>query len=155
MMTTTADPVSIPWSGSSPHVRKALAFIKARRTVTAEDLVAWDATHGRRLFDWDQPHAAEEWRRQQARAFMNRFRAQFENMRVKAFIHIRADIETGIDESAYVVIEDISQHEGMRQQVINDIIGRMKRLASELRLWRLSEAERTQVLRRLAEAMQD
>ena len=143
------------WRTSAPHVRRALAFIKHRGSVNAGDLVEWDRTHGRRLFDWSDPEAAAEWRLHQARVFMNRFRQVFEGMRVRAIIHIREDAAAGIDESAYVTVETITQHPSMRAQVIDDITRRMRMLASELRLWKLTPTEQAALFRRLAEAMAD
>ena len=54
------------WSPKAPHVRKMIAYVKKRGSVTAEELVEWDRTHGRLVFDWDDANAAEEWRKQQA-----------------------------------------------------------------------------------------
>jgi hypothetical protein len=155
MTTTTADPQTqtITWKVSTPHVRRALAFIKKRGAVTAEDLVAWDREHGRRLFDWNDATAAEEWRLHSARIFLNKFRAVFEGMRVRAHIHIHEDAEAGIDESAYYTVEAITKHAGMRAQVIDDITRRMKMLASELKMWKLSAEEQAQLFQRLAEAI--
>jgi hypothetical protein len=143
------------WQKSAPHVRQALAFIKSRGSVTAADLVEWDRDHGRRLFDWNDPEAAVEWRLAQARSFLNRFRQMFEGMRVRAIIHIREDAAAGIDESAYVTIETIAQHPGMRAQVIHDITRRMRSLAAELKLWKLTPEEQADLFRRLAEAMSE
>lgn len=141
------------WSASAPHVRKAIAFVKRRGSVTADELVAWDLAHGRRLFQWDDPAAAEAWRLHQARLFLNSFRGYFENMRVRAFIHVREDSDAAIAESGYVTVEAIAAHPGMRAQVIDDITRRMKMLASELRMWRLTSSERAALFARLAEAM--
>jgi hypothetical protein len=133
-----------------------VAFIKRRGgRANAADLVAWDRDHGRRLFDWNQQTAADAWRLHQARLFLNRFRAIFEGMRVRAYIHIHEDAEAGIDASEYVNIEAITQHPGMRAQVIEDITRRMKMLARELKLWKLSQDEQAQLFRRLAEAMSE
>lgn len=155
MTTATAAPpdVASTWRVSAPHVRKALAFIKKRGSVNAEDLVAWDRDHGRQLFDWNDPSAAEDWRRHQALLFINRFRGMFEGKRVRAFIHIRKDDEAGIDESAYFAVEDIAQHPGMREQVMDDIMRRMKMLASELKMWKLTPEEQAVLFERLREAM--
>jgi hypothetical protein len=155
MTTATADqPVlATTWRVSAPHVRKALAFIKRKGAVNAEDLVAWDRDHGRRLFDWDDPKAAEEWRLHQARLFLNRFRQVFEGMRVRAIIHVHKDEGAGIPESAYFGVEAITQHPGMRAQVIDDITRRMKMLASELKMWKLTPEEQAELFQRLSEAM--
>jgi hypothetical protein len=149
----TPDLAASTWRASAPHVRKALSWIKKRGSVNADDLVAWDRDHGRRLFDWDDPHAAEDWRRHQALLFLNRFRQMFEGMRVRAFIHIHADESAGIEESAYFGVEAITQHPGMRAQVIDDITRRMRMLASELKLWKLTPAEQAALFSRLADAM--
>ncbi len=145
---------SSTWGASAPHVRKALAFInKKKGGVNAAELVAWDRDHGRRLFNWDNQDAADEWRLHQARVFMNSFRAMVDGMRVRGIIHIRKDDEAGIEESAYVGVEAITQHPGMRAQVIDDITRRMRMLASELRMWKLSQSERDDLFKRLAEEM--
>lgn len=156
MIEHAADPAHespTTWSRNTPHVRKALAFLKRRGNVTADELVAWDARNGRRLFDWDDPSAAGEWRKQQARMFLNRFRGKFDGMRVRAIIHVREDEENQIDKSAYYTVETISQHKGMRDQVVGDITRRMKSLASELKMWNLSHAEQGLLFDQLREAM--
>ena len=141
------------WGLNLPHVRKAIAFVRKRGRVTAEELVTWDRDHGRRLFNWDDPDAAEEWRRQQARMFLNRFRAKFEGMRVRAFIHVRENEEQGVKEDAYYTVESIAQHSGMREQIIGDVTRRMSSLAGELKMWRLGEAEQRALFDRLRVAM--
>lgn len=141
------------WAVDVPAVRKAIRYIKRRGSVTPDELVAWDAQNGKRLFDWNDPSAAEEWRRQQARLFLNSFRAQFEGMRVRAFIHVNENEAQQIEHSSYYTVEAIAAHDGMRAQVIADITGRMARLASELAMWRLTEAERNELFERLANMM--
>jgi hypothetical protein len=157
MITTAAasDPEAFAtnWSAHVPHVRRALAFVRRKRHVTAEELVEWDGRNGRRLFDWNNDSAADEWRRQQARTFLNRFRAQFEGMRVRAFIHVREDEQAEIERDAYFTVEAIAQHVGMREQVIGDITRRMASLASELAMWKLSDEEQADLFERLREAM--
>lgn len=151
-----ADPQST-WRVSAPHVRKAIAFVKTREkrgmVTNADDLVEWDLAHGRRLFDWDNASAAADWRLHQARLFLNRFRAMFDGMRVRAFIHISEDEQAGIDESGYVTVEGIAAHPGMRAQVIDDIVRRMKMLASELAMWQLEAGEQAAIFQQLADAM--
>jgi len=146
-------PTDSTWRASAPHVRKALAFLKRKGSVTADELVAWDNTHGRRLFEWNDPEAAEDWRRHQARLFLNSFRAVFDGMRVRGYIHIRKDEATDIKASGYVNVDTITQHQGMRAQVVDDITRRMKMLASELKMWRLTPTERAVLFAQLAEAM--
>lgn len=141
------------WNAAAPHIRKMIQFVKRRGRVTAEELVEWDRAHGCRVFDWNDTSAAEEWRKQQARCFLNSFRRVFEGMRVRAFIHVREDETRQIAESGYVTVEAISAHAGMRDQVIEDITRRMRMLASELRLWKLSRPERDKLFRLLAEAI--
>ena len=156
-MTTAAAPTTdtpARWGHSTTHVRKALKFIKSKGAVTADQLVEWDDSHGRRLFVWNNTEAAERWRLHQARVFMNSFRAQFEGMRVRAIIHIGEDEEQGIDRGGYYAIETISAHQGMRDQVVGDISRRMAVLASELKMWRLTEPERADLFERLRAAME-
>lgn len=150
--TAVATPPSVlsTWRRNTPHVRKALAFIRARGCVTADELVDWDRRHGRRLFEWDDPAAAEEWRTHQARQFLNSFRATFENKRVRAFIHVREDAEADIPRDAYFTVESIARHDGMRQQVIADVVRRMASLAAELRMWNLTDEEQRVLFARLA-----
>lgn len=142
------------WGLDVPQVRKALKFIRASRAITADQLVKWDATHGRRLFTWTDPKAAELYRLHEARLFLNRFRAHFEGMRVRAFIHIREDEERGIEEDAYFTVEAISADLGMREQVVEDITRRMASLAGELRMWKLVAEEREKLFAKLREAME-
>ena len=117
------------WGLNTPHIRRVLKYIKSKGAVTAEQLVEWDASHGRRLFTWDEPTAAAEWRLYEARLFLNRFRAKWDGMRVRAFIHIREDEEHGIDRDAYYSVEAISQNTSMRAQVVGEITKRMANLA--------------------------
>lgn len=149
----TADTFDQNWSADVPQVRRALAFIRRKHGVTAEELVAWDAEHGRRLFDWNDSNAAEEWRRQQARVFLNRFRGVFDKMRVRAFIHVREDEQAAIEQSAYYTVEAIAEHKGMRAQVIEDIARRAASLMSELAMWKLSTAEQDELFERLHAAI--
>lgn len=141
------------WRKSAPHVRKALAFIKRQGSVTPDELVEWDRTHGQRLFDWNDESAAAEWRKQQARTFMNSFRRTFDKMRVRGIIHVHEDAEAEIERSAYVTVETIAEHPGMRAQIIDDITRRMRMLASELRMWKLTPEEQADLFARLAEAI--
>lgn len=145
--------VSERWRTNLPHVREALKYVKRRGHVTAEELVEWDRRHGRRLFNWEDPEAAEEWRKQQARLFLNRFRQQFDGMRVRAFIHVKEDADKGVERDAYYTIETIAQHRGMREQVIGDVTRRITSLSSELAMWRLSDAEQEALFARQREAM--
>lgn len=150
-------PETRTWSVSSPHVRKVLTLIKRGRIKTPEALVEWDRDHGQRLFDWDDVTAAEWARRAQAVLFLNRFRAMFDKMRIRAIIKIREDADaiTPIEESGYFGVEAIANHPGMRAQVIEDLTRRMKMLASELRFWKLSKDEQAELFQRLAAAMAD
>lgn len=142
------------WTVSMPHVRKAVAFIRRRKGgVTAEELVQWDDEHGRRLFNWYDPKAADLYRAMEARFFLNKFRARFENMRVRCFIHVREDEKAGIERSAYQSTQTIVEDEGMRAQVIRDIKKRMTTLASELAFWKLTASEQVEILEALQFAM--
>lgn len=143
------------WGATAPHVKRALAFVRKKGAVTVEELVEWDRTHGRRLFTWDEAEAARLGRIEEARIFLNRFRAQFEGMRVRAFIHVDADPDRDIEESAYYTVETITKHSGMRAQVIEDISRRIARLASELKMWKLSDQERESLIARWREAIQE
>lgn len=160
-MTTAAvaqpddDPIARTWSASTPHVRKVLALIKRGKVKTPEELVVWDRDHGQRLFDWNDPTAAAWARRAQAVLFFNRFRGVFDKMRVRAIIHVREDSEAAIEESGYFSVEAIAAHPGMRAQVIDDITRRMKMLASELRMWKLSPEEQADLFSRLADAISE
>jgi hypothetical protein len=153
-MTADATTPERTWSANTAHVRKAIAFLRKRKGgVTAEELVTWDLENGRRLFTWNDEHAATSWREHEARLFMNRFRGMFDKMRVRAFIHVKADADADIDRSAYFTVEAIAEHPGMRDQVVRDIVRRMKTLASELAMWKLSDAEQAIIFSDLRAAM--
>lgn len=141
------------WGVNIPAVRQALKFIKRKGQITADELVEWDRSHGAKLFTWDDPEAAWEWRRHEARLFLNRFRARFEGMRVRAFIRVREDAEQGIDRDAYYTIESIAESPGMREQVIADVSKRMENLGGELAMWKLDDAEQRALFARLRAAM--
>jgi hypothetical protein len=153
-----ASPAAVPhaapqsWSSNLPQVRKALKYIRRRKSITAEELVEWDAAHGRLLFSWNDESAAVAWRTHQARLFLNSFRATFEGMRVRAFIHVNEDEEQGI-ENAYYTIEAIAEHAGMREQVIGDVTKRMASLATELAMWNLTAVEQQALFDRLRSAL--
>lgn len=133
--------------------RKAVTWIKKKGSVTAEMLVEWDQrTAGTKFFEWDDLKASHEWRLQQARLWMNKFRKKINGFRVRSFIHFDENEELGIEEG-YVPIEEISVNPSMRQVVIRDITKRMATLGSELKLWKLSDEERSGVLERVAAAM--
>ena len=146
--------VSPRWRSNVPHVRKLLKWVQTRKTpIEAEDLVEWDRAHGQKIFNWNDADAAAEYRLWEARLFMNRFRARFDGLRVRAFIHIREDEAAQIPTAGYVAVEAIAQHGGMRAQVVADITKRMASLASELRMWQLTEAEQASLFARLRAAM--
>jgi hypothetical protein len=141
---------------AAPHVRGLLEYIIARGGidgVTTDEIVAWDDANGRHNFDWNDTTAAQERRREQARYFLNRWRGMFDGMRVRGFIRIVKDIDAGIPKSAYFGVAQIAEHPGMRAQVIEDVTRRLKNLASELRMWHLSDEEQAAIFARLAEAM--
>lgn len=140
------------WSVSVKHVRAALKFIKAKGAVTTEQLVEWDNRHGRQLFTWEDEVAGEHWRLHEARLFLNHFRAKFDGLRVRAFINVP---EQDGQERAYYCVQEITKNESLRALVVADITKRMANLAKELRMWKLSEAERTRIILQLEEAMGD
>lgn len=143
------------WSIETPAVRKAVSFIRSRGgTVTADELVAWDAKHGRRLFNWNTEAAAADWRLYQARLFLNSFRSVIDGMRLRAYINVPAGEETGREEKAYVALSVISADQRQRAWAIKSIVRRMKVLASELRFFKLEAAERDAVIAELNEAME-
>jgi hypothetical protein len=142
------------WSPQSKHVQRALKFIRNRGgEIPTEDLVAWDFTHGRHLFTWDDPKAAAEWRMQEARYFLSSFRATFNGYRVRAFISVGKNPEAGIERRGYRAVEEIADNPHMRQMVIDSLTARMANLASELKMWELSRKEQEKLFVRLREAM--
>lgn len=143
------------WAINSDAVQAILKFIHKRRHkgVLAIDLVNWDASHGKRLFCWDETKAAHEWRLQQARVFLNSFRGVFDRMRVRKFIHVPGNEETGRDENAYIDTTIISQDAKLRTWAIADLAKRAESILSEMRFWKLTEAERQHILVQLETAM--
>lgn len=136
------------WAGDSKSVRRALKWIKSNKP-TSEELVKWDGAHGQNLFTWHEGEAAHIGRCHEATKFMNRFRAKFEGMRVRGFIHIDEDADKDINKTGYYPVEEIAEHEGMRAQVVADITKRMANLASELKMWKLSNKEQEELFAKL------
>lgn len=139
------------WRRDVPHVRRALKFLRSRASVTPEELVDWDAAHGRRLFDWSDASAAASWRVQQARQFMNGFRRTLDGKRVRGWISVRPGEG---DARAYVSVERISEEPALREQVVDDIRRRLVVLASELKMWKLDAHERADLFKRLRDAIE-
>ena len=138
------------WSLKSPAVQRAVNYIEKKGgRVTAEELVAYDATHGRRLFNWTEALAAHEWRLQQARSFLNSFRSVVDGMRVRGYINIPAMEDTGQERREYVTTDVISTTPQLRKWVIENCTKRAASVLSELKMWRLSEGERRAVLKQL------
>jgi hypothetical protein len=136
------------WTLHSDAVQSALAYIKSRGKtgITAEELVTWDAAHGKRLFTWAQEDAAQQWRIQQARVFLNSFRGVIDRMRVRMFRRVPAGEETGLAAAAYLDTQTISEDMLLRTWAISDLTKRIKKLGSELKFWKLTESERQKVL---------
>lgn len=143
------------WSMNADHVQRVLKFIRKRgkQGVTPEEIVAWDAAHGKRLFCWTDREAAAQWRLHQARMFLNCFRGVIDRMRVRQFINVPAGEETGLSERIYLDTQVISDDAKLRAWAIADLTRKAKVLMSELRFWKLSDAERAQVLDQLSEAL--
>lgn len=154
MLATQPEGGAPTWSASSPHVRRALVWLRKRKSVTAEELLDYDRSHGGHLFinRWGQQEAAVAWYLHQARIFLNSFRGIFEGKRVRAYIHINKDEEAEI-EAGYVHVEDIAVNKTMRAQVVADITRRMRMLASELAMWKLSKTEQHALFEQLETAM--
>lgn len=148
------DAAATSWSPKSVHVQRALKYIKAQGgEVLASDLVAWDFNHGRHLFNWDNTEAAAEWRNQQARSFLNSFRAMFNGYRVRAFINIPKDEAAGISERKYVSVERVADNKDLRDSVVNSLTRRMENIAAELKMWNLTRREQDRLFTRLRETM--
>jgi len=146
--TTDFDDEQQNWSLNSDAVQAALRFIRkqGKKGVTAEDLVAWDAKHGKRLFRWNDERAAQDWRIHQARLFLNSFRGIFERMRVRKFMQIPANEDTGLTTAVYLDTQTISEDTKLRGWAIDNLTRKMQSLASELRFWKLTDDERVRVL---------
>ncbi len=139
------------WDRDLPHVQKAIKFANGggKKGRTPQELVQWDAAHGRRLFDWDDASAGAAHRLHQARMFMNSMRGVIDGMRVRLMVNVRKDKDAGIVRSAYREVEVVSRTPAMREQVILYITKRMETMASELRMWELSELEREALFAKL------
>lgn len=137
------------WAIDALHVRRAVKFMRSRPNFTAQDLVEWDFTHGKKLFTWDDEKAAEEHRLYEARLFANRFRAMFDGMRVRAFIAVPVEVEEGKKERAYYSADTISRNQNLRVIVVEDLKKRIMKLMSELKLWNLSATEREALIEEL------
>ena len=85
--------------------------------------------------------------------FLNCFRGVIDRMRVRQFINVPAGEETGLSERIYLDAQVISDDAKLRAWAIADLTRKAKVLMSELRFWKLSDAERAQVLDQLSEAL--
>jgi hypothetical protein len=152
----TQDEEQQNWSLNSDAVQSALRWIRkqGKKGITAEALVAWDAKNGKRLFRWDDKRAAADWRVHQARMFLNSFRGVFERMRVRKFMQIPANEQTGLEESVYLDTRTISEDQKLRQWAIDDLTRRMQKIASELKFWKLTDEERGRILLLLEQSLQ-
>ncbi len=141
------------WSRDAVHVKKVLVWLKRRRAVTVEELVEWDREHGKRLFQWTDTQAALEWRKQQARVFLNTFRYLKDGLRMRAFINFHEDEEAGVGTREYYRVDVISKNERLRQIVIDDQMRRIDKAVAELNFWKLSAQEREQLVNRFLAAL--
>jgi len=149
MSSAVSAPVEIggrTWAPDALPVRRALAWINKRGGCTAEELEAWDRQHGGRLFETDAGKGLHEWRVQQARLFLNSFRSVVNGMRIRLYKNVPANEETGLVERRYYTGEEISRTMRLRTWAVNDIVRRMKGLASELKFYKLSDVERENIL---------
>lgn len=150
-------PQGARWGRNSKAVRELTHWMNGHEergeAVTAEMIVQWDLSHGRRLFTWSNDTAATQYRLHEARLLMNTMRHKINNMRVRSYMAVRVESETGKTKRAYVSSQTVSLNEGLREQVLADLTKRMKSLASELRLWKLTERERQRILDELREAI--
>lgn len=155
LATAPAPPTSKPketWEHHAPEVRKALKWVRSRKgKVTTEELVDWDATHGRHLFTWNDAEAGEHWRKLEARQFFTRFRAMFDGMRVRAFYNLPTKEDPA--QRAYFPVEEIAGDPDLRGAVIGTLTRKLAALASELRMWKLSPDEQADLFERLRVAM--
>jgi hypothetical protein len=149
------NPTARTWSATDAYVRQALTAIKRGAVTTADELVTWDYEHDQRLFDWNDLTAAARGRRAPGVLLLKILRGVFDKMRIRALIHVREDADAvlAIEASGYFPVEMIADHPGMRAQVISDLVRRMKVLASELRLWKLTREEQAVMFRQLAEVI--
>jgi len=155
-MATEQDEEVQNWSLNADHVQACLKYIQQRgaKGVTAEELVKWDAQHGKQLFSWNETKAADAWRVHQARVFLNTFRGVFDRMRVRKFIHVPSNAATGRERDSYMDATIISSDVKLRAWAIADLTKRLARIASELKFWKLSESEREAVLAQLAASLE-
>lgn len=137
------------WNVDNPYVVLALRYIRSRRSVTPMQLVTWDNSHGRNLFEWDDEQAGIDYRVHQARLFFNRLRLKIGEYRIREFINVPSE-----DERAYFPIEKINEDPQAREAVIADLTRRMKTLAMELRFWKLSAPERRKILEKVRQILE-
>lgn len=145
----------ITWKRTDPYVQACLTWIKRKGgTVTAEELVAWDFEHQRMLFDWNSETAAEQWRLHSARVFLNSFRGLVNGLRIRAFIHIPANEDTGTERPEYMSTTEISERPTARAWVLQNLRRRIETLASEIKLWIKPAAQRRALLRAFARGLE-
>lgn len=129
--------------------------------MTTEGLIEWDRAHEKKLFkklfNWNDPEAAIQWRRIQARNFMEeRFAYRMNGFRGRGWYNLQEDAESEgqvelprADYPLPIVVDTSS----LRQGVIDDIMRRIETQAATLKFLQLSAHEQAAVLARVERAL--
>ena len=151
------------WSTSNPAVAVYLRYATAQRrkgrNQTAETMVAWDATHGKKILPWNDAEAAAEHRLALARQFLNQFSAIVNGVRFSVFTAVPREVVTDVDgrvhaaESEelkeYFTAKQIHASPPHRQLVIQGLTGQMKTIAKKLKIWNLTGVEWAEIVQEL------
>lgn len=144
------------WDSTDRHVRAARRFVVSHAEIEPKELVEWDRTHGKKLFEWDDAKAGREYRLHQARQFINRIAWVVDNaigkVRVKALYNVPTGA-SGVDEDEpariYRSARDVAANPKDRAAVIEFLTRRMETLAADLRFFKLTKAEQRELLARI------
>lgn len=138
------------WSKHDPWVKKANAFIERRKgKITVDEMVEWDFRHGQHLFNWNDEECGVEWRRQQARLFLNSFRAVYNGTRVSFYLNVPGNEETG-EPRQYYSLPALTESGRARAYAIERIGKAMGQLAAKLKVYKLKDAEWQAMVEELA-----
>lgn len=87
-----------------------------------------------RHFEWDDSEAAEQYRKQQARALIQRCKislVETDPIRVRAFVSLPADRESG---GGYRLTSEVLGNESMKEELLHDIRLTISRWTTKLHL---------------------
>jgi len=77
-------------------------------------------------FDWDNDHAAEQWRLQQARQLISTVRVEMQKRNMRGFYHVRVETSDGGYEKGYVSVEKVISNQDLFLQKKRELLERIE-----------------------------